>query len=234
MRIYYDFHIHSALSACGDEDMSPNNILNMAMLKELDAIAITDHNSIYNAEVCVRLAKEKDILVVPGMEIETKEEIHVIALFKSIDDGYKMQDRFKIEKIKINEKIFGRQIVFDENDEEKSQIPYLLSTSCGLSIDETIQYINELNGMAFLAHVDKLAYSCISVLGFIPEDLNVSGIEFSARCDKGIFLSKNKYLKKYKYLINSDAHFLWDISEKNNYVDIQKKDIESIFEYFKA
>jgi len=81
MKIYYDFHIHTCLSPCGDNDMTPNNIVNMAQIKGLDAIAITDHNTYLNAEACVKAAQQTDLIVIPGMEVETSEEIHVVVLF---------------------------------------------------------------------------------------------------------------------------------------------------------
>ena len=85
MKCYYDFHIHTALSPCGDDDMTPNNIVNMAVLKGLDAIAITDHNTAKNVPACVECAKDKPLVVIPGMEIETAEEIHMLALFDNTD-----------------------------------------------------------------------------------------------------------------------------------------------------
>ena len=84
MKLFYDFHIHSALSPCAENEMTPNNIVNMALLKDLDIISITDHNSIKNLEAFDFLTKSLDLLFVPGIEIQTSEDIHVICLFKTI------------------------------------------------------------------------------------------------------------------------------------------------------
>ena len=118
MKVYYDFHIHSCLSPCGDNDMTPNNIVNMASLKGLDAIAITDHNCGHNAKAAIEAAKELPLTVIPGMEIETSEEIHMVALFETVEAMEKMQDVVlsKMPPIKNKPALFGEQIIMDKHD----------------------------------------------------------------------------------------------------------------------
>lgn len=93
MKAYVDLHIHTALSPCGDEDMTPNNIVNMAKIKELDAIAITDHNSLENAAACMEVGKKYNLLVIPGMEVQTKEDVHVVCLFTNLDSALEFQKK---------------------------------------------------------------------------------------------------------------------------------------------
>lgn len=110
MRIYIDLHIHTALSPCGDEDMTPNNIVNMAKLKGIDAIAITDHNSCENAKACMQAGSKAGVLVIPGMEIQTREDVHALCLFKDIESALNFQEKVysSLPKIKI-------RIMFLEN-----------------------------------------------------------------------------------------------------------------------
>ena len=118
MKLAVDFHIHTALSPCADKDMTPNNIVNMSILKGLDAIAITDHNSMENCEACIELSKNKDILVIPGMELQTKEEIHLLCLFKNIRSASQFQSLI-YSRLKEQEnipEIFGRQFIFNKED----------------------------------------------------------------------------------------------------------------------
>ena len=115
----YDLHIHSALSPCGDEDMTPNNIANMAYLKGLDVIAVTDHNSCRNVSAVQKCGANAGVTVIPGMEVETSEEVHMVCLFKSLNDAYEMEDYVTahLPVIKNKPEIFGRQLVMDENDQ---------------------------------------------------------------------------------------------------------------------
>ena len=91
MILYYDLHIHTALSPCADNDMTPNNIVNMALLKGLDVIAVTDHNSAENARAVIKAGEKAGLTVIAGMEIETSEEVHVLSLFPSADAAEEVQ-----------------------------------------------------------------------------------------------------------------------------------------------
>ena len=107
----YDLHIHSCLSPCADDDMTPANIVGMAQIKELDLIAITDHNSCMNCAVVQELAKEAGIVALCGMELTTLEEVHVLCLFRTIEDAMMMSNYVYSQLIPIvnNELIFGHQ-----------------------------------------------------------------------------------------------------------------------------
>lgn len=228
MKIYYDFHIHTALSPCGDESMTPNNIINMALLNELDAIAITDHNTCENVEAVMKVAQNKDIIVIPGIEIETKEEIHVVGLFLDLDSVYNIQTEiFKgLPNIKNKADIFGSQLIFDENDDVIGELDKLLMTACALSLNKVIDIIHEHNGIAILAHIDRPSYSIISNLGMIPDDLNTSILEISR------FSQLDEYKKiytNYKIVQSSDAHELGYIGINNNFLEADAKNIKSIF-----
>lgn len=221
MKCYYDFHIHTALSPCGDDDMTPNNIVNMAVLKGLDAIAITDHNSAKNVPACIECAKDKPLVVIPGMEIETSEEIHMLALFDNTDALMQL-DRIvskNLPGIKNREDIFGEQIIYDSNDNSIGREENMLVTATALDIAAAAGVVRQLGGVAIPAHIDKSSYSIVSNLGFIPDEQEFSAVEVKdpLKIDK---LSESNKLDKYLIIHNSDAHYLWDIHEKEFFVNV--------------
>ena len=229
MKIYYDFHIHSCLSPCGDNDMTPNNIVNMAAIKGLDAIAITDHNSGENAKAAIEAAGELPLTVIPGMEIETSEEIHMVALFKDTDSLAKMQEIISahLPGVKNKPALFGEQIIMDKHDKVLGFKEQFLITACSMDIFETVHTVRSLGGVVFPAHIDKSSYSVLSNLGSIPDELEFTTVEIKKNpipqnlCEMGID-------NKYNVLHNSDAHYLWDISEKENFLECKSASIEDI------
>jgi predicted metal-dependent phosphoesterase TrpH len=133
-----DLHIHSALSPCADDDMTPNNIVNMSVLKKLDIIAVTDHNSSRNCEAVMKCACSKGILALPGMELETREEVHLLCLFPGLEQAKHFQDMVysALPDMENREQVFGRQIVFDENDMAAGTEKRLLLAAANLSLEE--------------------------------------------------------------------------------------------------
>ncbi|MGI6205800.1 MAG: PHP domain-containing protein [Anaerovoracaceae bacterium] len=225
MKYYYDMHIHSALSPCGGNDMTPNNIVNMAALKGLDIIAVSDHNSCLNAAAAAEVGKQAGVIVVPAMEIESAEEVHILSLFPDIESAEKTGRRIaeSLPPVKNREDIFGEQLILDSGDEETGRVDTLLISASMLTVEEVFAEVEGAGGIAVPAHVDRSSYSMISNLGAIPEDLGVSLIELSASCDADSFFDNYPGLAEYPYLRNSDAHYLWDISEKLNYISTDKQ-----------
>ena len=175
MKLYYDFHIHSALSPCGDNDMTPNNLINMSIIKGLDAVALTDHNACENARAAAAVAGDK-IIFIPGMEVETSEEVHIVTLFPTADAAEEMQ-RILVDSspfIPNRPEIFGNQYIMDENDEICGEIDRMLVTASGLDIYTVVAAAKDLGGIAYPAHIDRESYSVLSNLGFIPPDLDIS------------------------------------------------------------
>ena len=222
MRAYYDLHIHSALSPCGDEDMTPNNIVNMALLKGLDIIAVTDHNSCGNVRAVQKVAGDR-LLVIPGMEIETEEEVHILAYFPTIEQAEKMQEEIEksIPPIKNRADIFGRQLYLDEEDEIVEEEERLLVTASGLPIEQVFERVRYHGGVPVPAHIDRTSYSIISNLGFIPENIDISALEITEKMRAEL---ENKY-SDFVILTSSDAHYLGDIAEPLYYLDIINKTV---------
>ncbi len=229
MKIAYDFHIHTALSPCGDDDMTPNNIVNMAVLKGLDAIAITDHNTCRNAEACMQCAEGTGLLVLPGMEVETAEECHIVCIFPDVDRARRMEEQVNanLPKIKNRPDIFGHQVIMDKDDNIVGYEENLLVTATSLSVERVSELALEFGGVAIPAHIDKAAYSIISNLGFIDDGYGFKTVEVKD-FDKLDSLYEDKGLGRFRIIHSSDAHYLWDISEREQFLEADKPDATSI------
>lgn len=234
MKLYYDLHIHTALSPCGDDDNTPNNIVNMAMLKELDVIAITDHNSVFNYPACKKIADNLGILVIPGMELTTSEDIHVLIYFYDYEYAIKFNEYVfkRMVKVPNKEAVFGKQQILDENDEEIGKIDNLLILTSKIGIYELERLSKEYNFVYVPAHIDKMSNSTIAILGFLPEDLGNKSVEVSPRAKQEFFSSLD--LSKYRVIRDSDSHYLGDMSERENYIEVNEKSIKKVLDYLQG
>lgn len=229
--IYYDFHIHSALSPCGDKDMTPNNIVNMAAISGLDAIAVSDHNSVGNVRAAMEVAKECGIMVIPGMEVETAEEVHILTLYPSIEAAeYAAEEVYKhLPPIKNRPEIFGEQLKMNEEDEVVGIEDRLLISPTSLSIEGLFDLVKTAKGLFIPAHVDRHSYSVLTNLGFIPDNLDIKNIEMSKKltCVED-YLNQRPDLRGYRIFRNSDAHYLENIAQRDEALNIN--DINELFE----
>jgi len=215
-----DLHIHTVLSPCGDLGMGAPEIVERAKEEKLSAIAVTDHNAVLNysavADAASKLAPE--ILVIPGTEVQTAEDIHVLGLFPDYRAALSFHEWLQcgLGGIKNDPEIFGHQLVIDSSNSILDEFERLLIQGVIYSIDEVIEKIREHGGISILAHVDRPSFSYISVLGPIPDDLDVDALEISANVDRA---SEEKFCRKYPERIftrSSDAHFLKDIKNYNS------------------
>ncbi len=232
MEFAIDFHIHSALSPCADEEMTPNNIINMALLKRLDIIAVTDHNSCRNLPAIMDVGKKNGLTVIPGMEVQTKEEVHIICLFKRLEAAQKFEEIVynSLPGIQNNEKLFGTQLIMDNEDNITGKVDKLLLSSACLSVNDVFILVRGLGGICIPAHIDRNSYSIVTNLGFIPPNLKVKTIEFSKKNSPEDILKKYSFLTKYNYIVSSDAHFLPDISEREFFIDMEYLSITELFD----
>lgn len=216
--LYYDLHIHSCLSPCGDDDMTPANLVGMAAVKGLNVIAVTDHNSCRNCPPAVKHGKRLGITVIPGMELTTAEEVHVIFLFSGLEwalafDSYVYRH---LAPVRNRESVFGRQIVMNEKDEIIGHVENLLINATDISFDETPALAKAYHGIAYPAHLDKSSTSLISNLGFIPPDSSFRCAELKDLRHLHQLKLQNPYLESCHIVSSSDAHYLWEISEANH------------------
>ena len=220
--LYYDFHIHSALSPCGDEDMTPNNIVNMAKLCGLDAIAVSDHNSVKNAKAAIEAGKRIGLTVLPAMEVETEESVHILTLYPDMESAEEAAKEVynALPDIKNRPEIFGRQLIMDADDNITGVEERLLISPTSLSVNSLFDMVKSVGGLFIPAHIDRHSYSILTALGFMPQDLDIKMVEISKNTtDLTAYLESRPELKKYRILRNSDAHYLDQLSEKDAFLD---------------
>lgn len=228
-RVYYDLHIHSCLSPCGDNDMTPANIVGMAMLKELDVIAVTDHNTCRNCGAVMKAAEGSDITVIAGMELCTEEEIHTVCLFEHLEDALAF-DAYVASHSPLfdnNVDIYGHQYLMDEADGVLGEIPHLLVSASGIGIYDLPNLMEQFHGIWFPAHIDKSAYSVIASLGTLPDDLGFRVAEISKPQKIDAMCKEYPLLNAVNIVTDSDAHYLWDISERYYSLEVEEKTVSA-------
>ncbi len=218
-KYYYDLHIHSCLSPCGDDDNTPNNIVGMAMLSGLDIVALTDHNTSKNCPAFFQAAKKHGIIAVAGMEITTSEDIHAVCLFETLEGAMEFDREVDKKRIKIKNKIevFGHQYIMDGDDNVIGEEEHFLPIATTVSLEDVPDMVRAFNGVSYPAHIDRQSNGLIHVLGTFPQTPYFSCFELNDKANL------DEYVKKYslenkRYIVGSDAHYLTDIKDKDAFV----------------
>ena len=227
MKTYYgDFHIHTGLSPCADNDMSPSNIVNMAAIKGLDMIAVADHNSAQNLLSVNHNAEINDILLIPAIEVNTKEEVHILCYFPNLKSCLKYSEYLYklLPDIPCDPKYFGDQLIYDDDDHIIGKVDKLLINSLPLTVDEIFDDIDDLQGVPIFAHIDKKVNSVLSSLGFIPPHLKVATVEVTPLFSPDSFKTPI-FDPLPKTIRSSDAHSLKFINECDSALYLEEKSI---------
>ncbi|MGI6264657.1 MAG: PHP domain-containing protein [Acutalibacteraceae bacterium] len=224
MRYYYDLHIHSALSPCGDNDMTPHNIVGMAVLGGLDVIALTDHNACGNCAALMEVGRDNGLTVLPGMELCTAEEIHVVCLFPSLENALAFEQEVIAARPPIQNRpeIFGEQRLMNAADEVIGEEPILLLNACSITLEEVLPLARRFQGTAFPAHIDRDSYSVPAALGDIPP-LGFPAAEITADGDVAALVRAYPAIDGIPLLLDSDAHYLDKIHEAGAWLDLPDK-----------
>ncbi len=234
-KLYYDFHIHSCLSPCGDNESTPSSIVGMAVVKELDAVALTDHNSTFNCKAFLKAAEALGIVGIPGAEVCTEEEIHCVCLFESLDGAEQFGNYIydKTPDIKNDIEVYGHQYIMDEDDNILGEADKILVNACSVSVTELPHIVRSYGGVCFPAHIDKSSYSILAMLGMIPPECEFTAAEISKPTLIDKLVSEHKILENMNILTSSDAHYLWDISEKYYFLSQVENNTKAIIEKLK-
>ena len=221
MKVYYDLHMHSCLSPCGADDMTPNNLVNMAALAGLQVIAVADHNTTKNSPAAQKVGEQVGVLVVPAMELTTKEDIHVLCLLPSQEKAEEFRQYVyeRLPQRKNRPKAFGHQYVMDENDEIIEEETQLLSFGSSIGIYEVRELLPQFGGIAIPAHIDRASYSLIGVMGNVDKDLGFTVYETTMDCDRQALMEKYDFTGG--FISNSDAHDLIAIQDGTRQLDIE-------------
>ena len=229
-RYYYDFHIHSCLSPCGDDDSTPNNIAGMASIAGINIMALTDHNTTKNCPAFFAAAKKHGIIPIAGMELTTSEDIHVVCLFEALDAAMAFDAEISgrhLLKVKNRVDIYGEQYIMDGEDNVIGTEEYFLPVATDISVDDTLAIVESFGGVCFPAHIDRQANGIIATLGTFPETPKFNAVEFHDIEKLTEYQNKYPILKDKLILCGSDAHYLWDIRDKNCYFELDDEPYSS-------
>lgn len=210
-----DLHIHTVLSPCGDWDMSPVNIVSNAISQGLEIIGITDHNSTKQCKTVWEIGEKMGLTVIPGCEITSREEVHSLAYFSDFEALAVFQEYLDrhLTIIPNNPKVFGYQVVVDEEDNILEEIEHYLGATIEVSIEEVEQKVHELAGIFIPAHVDRPRNSIFSQLGFLPPELKIDALQISKLADEKVIREKYRIKPEITIVKFSDAHYPGDLGK---------------------
>jgi len=227
MKLYCDLHIHSCLSPCGDMLMTPNNIVGMAYIKQLDAIAVCDHNACRNLPAVKEVADMMGVLPLPGMELTTREEAHMLCYFPDVESCLAFGETVYEHLLPLPNRpeFFGRQVVMNAQDEETAEEERLLISALDLSFEECEQQIHAHGGLCVPAHINRGSNGVLNALGFLPGGARYDALEVS-----DAVAMPEMDLSGYRLLRSSDAHYLENILEPTFTLEVRERSVQAIFD----
>ena len=217
-----DLHVHTCLSPCAEPEMVPTAIVDQAKRMGLDIIGICDHNSAENVGAVLEAGRRKDFPVIPGMELTSREEVHVLGLFRD-EVGLSALQKLVYANLpgENDPELFGQQTIVDEHDEVIGSTTKLLIGATGFSLEETVHVIHEAGGLAIAAHIDRERFGLVGQLGLVPEGLEVDAMEVSPYAEL-------EGWPDYTVVTFSDAHVLRDVGRSSTSFLVEEASLEEI------
>lgn len=230
MRIAVDLHMHSCLSPCGDESMTPYNIAAMASIKGLDVIAVADHNTCGNARAVSTACARFGVTLLPAMEVTSREEVHLLCYFPSLSplEAFGREIYAHLPDVKNREAIFGPQVLMDAEDRRLGLEERMLLGAVQLSAEQVQALALEHGGVMVPAHINKHANSWLDILGFLPPQMGLHTLEVFKRAPVPAYVK----LESYRVLHNSDAHQLEDILEQESFLEVDEVSAPALVDLF--
>ena len=228
---YYDLHVHSCLSPCADDDMTPNNIAGMAALKGLQILALTDHNSCKNCPAFFEACRRQGIIPIAGMELSTAEDIHLICLFETLEMAMTFDRVIEPHRMQIPNRpeIFGNQLILDGEDELIGTEEILLISATDLPIEEAVELARAYGAHVHPAHIDRESNGIVAILGDIPAEYGFSAYELREAEQREAMLARFSQIRENAILVSSDAHRLWKINEAEHSIFLEDEPYSSAF-----
>lgn len=228
--MFVDLHIHSCLSPCADDDMTPANICGMAHIKGLDAIAVTDHNTARNLPYVKEAADYYKLILLPGMEVTTREEVHLLGYFPTVDDALEAGEVFSshLPKMPNRPKFFGNQFIMNTDDEIMGEETRMLIGATDLDLSECTEIIRKRGGVAVPAHINRGSNGLLVNLGLMPEEPAFPVVEVARHMDIHPAIVKNRMV-----LYSSDAHQLGNIMEAEFDFQVERFSLGGLFDTLK-
>lgn len=214
-----ELHVHTVLSPCAEVEMIPPLIVQTALERGIQLLAITDHNACANLAAVQQAAAGTGLVVLPGLEIQTREEVHSLCLFDQLEQALELEAliRAHLPALENNIEYFGEQFVVDATGEFIRRETQLLLTSANLSLKELHQAVTRLGGLVIPAHVDRQAFGLLANLGLVPTDIPLAALEISRHLLPGEARQKYPSLKNLPLLQGGDAHRLTELLGANQF-----------------
>ena len=225
--LYSDLHMHSCLSPCGSDDMTPANIGGMAMIKGLQMIALTDHNTAGNLPTMQKVADAYGLLLIPGIEITTKEEVHLLGYFPDVKTAVDFGEflRGHLPPKKNRPSLFGNQLVMDEDDNVIREEDALLIGATDLSLEQLSRLVREAGGVPVPAHINRGSNGLLVNLGMMPPDIAFTAVEVWRALPCPHTPQEGRVV-----LHSSDAHYLGDILEPEITMELEEPTVAAFLE----
>jgi PHP family Zn ribbon phosphoesterase len=214
-----ELHVHTVLSPCAEVEMIPPLIVREALARGITLLAITDHNASANVGAVQKAAAGSGLTVLPGMELQTREEVHLLCLFDTLAQMASWQAMVdeRLPKIENNVEFFGEQFIVDETGDFIRRETRLLITSANLTFGEAVKGVEHLGGLAIPAHVDRKTFGLIGVLGFVPPDVSLAALEISRHLSPAEARARFPQIQGYPLLQGGDVHRLEEFLGANEF-----------------
>ncbi|MFH2076973.1 MAG: PHP domain-containing protein [Pseudomonadota bacterium] len=210
-----DLHVHTCLSPCADLDIFPSALVGRAVVEKLDVIAVCDHNASENVPHVFRAALGSGLTVFPGMEITSREEVHLLAIFDSLSPLQRLQEViYRHLPGKNDEERFGCQAIVNDLDEVEGFNERLLIGATGLSLDELVRDIHSLGGVAVAAHIDRECFGLMGQLGFVDPSIPFDAMEISGVSGSAGARQRYPELAHHPFIESSDSHRIGEIGRR--------------------
>ncbi|MBN2356084.1 PHP domain-containing protein [candidate division KSB1 bacterium] len=226
-----DLHLHTVLSACADLSMGPQDIVKKALQKQLDIIAITDHNSAANTLAVHNAARDTKLTVIPGMEVNSREGIHMVCLFPDIEIVMAFHDFVYcyLQDGHYDPSMLGPQIICDQFENILGEDEHLLALPIKKSYKQVADQMVKLGGLIYPAHIERRANGMLSVLGMLPQDLPFNVIEVSRHIDRLRAQELYGQNNRWRVVTASDAHDLDQIGTAVSYFYLKAPTFSELF-----
>lgn len=233
-KLAFDLHLHSCLSPCGSNDMTPANLAGMCALAGLQVVALTDHNTTGNCAAFAQAAARYGLLAIPGMELCTREEVHVVCLFPDLSraDEFCAYVYQRLPGIPNNKKVFGEQLIMDSEDGVLGEETRLLVGATDIGLYDVPELVASFGGFAYPAHIDRPSNSVLSQLGIWDPDLKFTLAEVSLRCPEDLFSRPD--LQHLRRISACDAHYLDQIPDAYQYMELSEVSIDAVLNWLKT
>lgn len=219
-----DLHLHTGLSPCADDDASPLAVVGRARQRGLEVIAVTDHNSCENAAAAVAAGERLGVTVWPGMELQTREEVHLVCIFAGLKAALDFQGFVydRLPKLPNRPEKLGRQVIYDEAGRPAGECQKLLLASCEVGLEEAFRRVTAAGGLCYPAHVDRRAFGLIGVLGPFPPEAPFPAYEVSRGTPVDRVRRDCPWIPPGAIVVSSDAHRLEEIESGRTLLEMER------------